>query len=130
MLTINWRGRTATVFAAAAAGVLLTAGAAHAADAYVSVLDDSGYATWTENGDNLQVCDRAADGWGVRGYIYRPYDGDPENGEVLIKASDPKYDTDCASVSKNLSETIPLSIKVCNYQGDKIVLCGYKAIRR
>jgi hypothetical protein len=118
------------VFAAVAAGVLLTAGAAHAADAAVHVLDDSGEAIWTENGDNLQVCDDAADGWGVRGYVYRPYDGDPENGDVLLKASDGKYDTDCASVSKDISETIPLSIKVCNYKGTQIILCGYQAIRR
>lgn len=129
MITTNWQRRTATVFATAAAGVLLTAGAAYA-DLRVDVLDASGYAIWTEDGDNLQVCDHAADGWGVRGYIYRPYDSDPANGDVLIKASDPKYDADCASASVNLSETIPLSIKVCNYQGNKIVLCDYAAIRR
>lgn len=128
LITTDWCGRAATVFAAATAGVLLTAGAAHASDAGVSVLDDSGYAIWTEDGDNLQVCDRAADGWGVRGYIYVPTTEGSANGTVLIKASDPKYDTDCASVSVNLDEHIDLSIKVCNYKGASIVLCNWLSI--
>ena len=128
MTTIDWRGRTAAVFAAATAGVLLTAGVAHADDDGVSVLDDSGYAIWTEVGDNLQVCDRAADGWGVRGYIYVPTTTGSANGTVMIKASDPKFDTECASVSVDLDEHIDLSIKVCNYKGASIVLCNWESI--
>jgi hypothetical protein len=116
------------VLATAAAGVLLISGTAYANDAGVYVLDDSGWAGWTENGDNLQVCDLEPDGWGVRGYIYQPNSGDPENGTVLMKASDGQYDDDCASVSVNVDESIRLSIKVCNYKGASIVLCGYKAI--
>jgi hypothetical protein len=116
------------VLATAAAGVLLISGTAYASDAYVYVLDDSGWASWTENGDTLRVCDAEPDGWGVRGYIYRPNSGDPENGTVLIKASDGQYDNDCASVSVNVDESIRLSIKVCNYKGDSIVLCDYAAI--
>jgi hypothetical protein len=116
------------MLAAAAAGVMVTAGTAHASDAGLYVLDGSGHATWTENGDTLQVCDDEADGWGVRGYIYVPNSGDPANGTVLIKASDPKFDSECKSVSVNLDESIDLSIKVCNYQGDSIILCAYESI--
>jgi hypothetical protein len=116
------------VLATAAAGVLLISGTAFANDAAVDVLDNSGFATWTENGDTLRVCDTEPDGWGVRGYIYRPDSGDPENGTVLIKASDGQYDTDCASAAMNVDESIRLSIKVCNYKGASIVLCDYAAI--
>jgi hypothetical protein len=107
---------------------MVTAGTAYANDATVDVLDDSGHATWIENGDTLFVCDDAADGWGVRGYIYEPNAGDPANGTVLIKASDGKYDNECASVSVNVDESIRLSIKVCNYKGASVILCGYRSI--
>jgi hypothetical protein len=116
------------VLAAAAAGVMVTAGTAHADDAGVAVADNSGRAIWIENGDTLRVCDDEPDGWGVRGYIYRPNSGDPANGTVLIKESDPKYDSECFAVSVDVDETIALSIKVCNYKGASIILCAYKAI--
>jgi len=116
------------VLAAAAAGVLVTAGTAYANDATVYVLDDSGYAYWIENGDTLTVCDREPDGWGVRGYIYVPDAPGSADGAVMIKASDPKYDTDCYSASVNVDESIRLSIKVCNYKGASVVLCDYRSI--
>lgn len=125
----TWKRRAGTVLAAAAAGVMVTAGAANAADGGVWVADRSGYATWVENGDTLKVCDEAGDGWGVRGYIYRPYAGDPGNGTVLIKANDPSYNGECFALSKDIDETIPISIKVCNYQGASIIYCQYASLR-
>lgn len=128
LTTSTWNRRAGTVLAAAAAGVLLVSGTAYASDTSVSVADGSGWASWTENGDSLRVCDTEPDGWGVRGYIYRPNSGDPANGTVLMKASDPKYDDDCVAVSVNVDETIRLSIKVCNYKDSSVTLCGYRAI--
>jgi hypothetical protein len=132
LIRMTWRRRVTTVLATAAATVLVTAGAAHAYDATVHVLDDSGHADWHDIGDELTVCDDRADGWGVRGYIYRPNPGDPGNGTVLMKVSDPQYDENynCEGVSVNISETISISIKVCNYKGATITLCDYKAIPR
>jgi hypothetical protein len=76
----------------------------------------------------LEVCDADPDGRGVRGYIYRPNTADPWNGTVLIKASDPKFDDNCTSVSVNVDEYIQLSIKVCLYMGASIKNCTYRAI--
>ena len=121
--------RAGAAFAVAAVGVVLNAGIASAGDGVVWVSDSSGWATWTENGDSLQVCDMKGDGWGVRGYIYRPYTGDPANGTVLIKASDPSYDEQCVAVSKNVDESVAISIKVCNYKGDSIIFCEHKRLR-
>ena len=116
------------MLAAAAAGVMVTAGSAYANDAYVEVLDGSGSAFWVENGDTLRVCDSEADGWGVRGYIYVPDFAGSADGAVMIKASDPSAADGCVSVSKDLPEQIDLSIKVCNYKGDSIVLCNHATI--
>ena len=116
------------MLAAAAAGVMVTAGTAYANDAFVSVLDGSGNAAWIENGDTLSVCDSKADGWGVRGYIYVPdFDGSAD-GAVMIKVNDPSAAGDCVSASMDLPEQINLSIKVCNYKGDSIILCNHKVI--
>jgi hypothetical protein len=125
---VSWKRRVGIVFAAAAAGVLLTAGTAHA-NATVWVLDSSGFANWTENGDTLTVCDQSPDGWGVRGYIYRPYVGDVGNGTVLMKASDPQYDVDCAYVSVDIPESVSIYIKVCNYKGASIIYCQWTNAR-
>ncbi len=121
--------RAGVAFAAAAVGVVVNAGIASAGDGGVYVSDNSGYATWVENGDTLTVCDDKADGWGVRGYIYRPYAGDPANGTVLIKASDPSYNGECVSVSKNVDESVAISIKVCNYRDTNIIFCEYARLR-
>jgi len=45
-------------------------------------------ATWTDTGDTLKVCDVYSDGYGIRGYVYKPYTGDEGNGTVLLKVSD------------------------------------------
>ncbi|MEH1165387.1 hypothetical protein V6V47_08365 [Micromonospora sp. CPCC 205539] len=123
-----WRHRITAVVATATAGVLLTAGAAQAASP-IWLSDGSGVANWTEDGDRLTVCDQAADGWGVRGYIYRPNAGDPANGTVLIKVSDPSSNSDCASASADISESIAINIKVCNYAGDVVTYCRYTSAR-
>jgi hypothetical protein len=128
-LKISLVSRAGGVFAAAAMGVVLSAGIASAANGSVSVSDNSGYASWLENGDTLTVCDSKADGWGVRGYIYRPYSGDPANGTVLIKLSDPSSDGNCEAVSENIDESIAISIKVCNYKGSSIIFCEHKRLR-
>ena len=128
----TWQRRAGTVLAAAAAGVVFASGTSYADDRSVYTDDQNGYAYWTENGDTLEVCDLHSDGWGVRGYVYRPKSGDPGNGTVLIKASDPKYDgyaSDfCVAVSVNVDENIRLSLKVCKYKGARIANCGYAAI--
>ncbi|MCG8925036.1 hypothetical protein [Lentzea sp. CC55] len=121
--------RAGVTVAAAAAALLVSAGVASAGDGGVSVADNSGYADWIENGDTLTVCDQRADGWGVRGYIYRPYAGDPANGTVLIKASDPSYNGECVSVSENIDESVAISIKVCNYKDSSIIYCQHKRLR-
>jgi hypothetical protein len=121
--------RAGVAFAAAAVGVVVNAGVASAGDGSVWVGDNSGYATWVENGDTLTVCDMKGDGWGVRGYIYRPYAGDPANGTVLIKASDPSYNGECVAVSENIDESIAISIKVCNYKGSSLIYCEHKRLR-
>lgn len=128
-MKISLVSRAGGVFAAAAMGVVLSAGVASAANGSVSVSDNSGYASWLENGDTLTVCDSKADGWGVRGYIYRPYSGDPANGTVLIKVSDPSSDGKCEAVSENIDESIAISIKVCNYKGSSIIFCEHKRLR-
>ena len=128
-MKISLVSRAGGVFAAAAMGVVLSAGVASAANGSVSVSDNSGYASWLENGDTLTVCDSKADGWGVRGYIYRPYSGDPANGTVLIKLSDPSSDGNCEAVSENIDESIAISIKVCNYKGSSIIFCEHKRLR-
>jgi hypothetical protein len=120
--------RAGVAVAVAAVGVVVNAGLASAADGGVS--NGSGGALWVENGDTLTVCDTLGDNKGVRGYIYRPNAGDPANGTVLIKASDPSNDGNCVSVSTNISETIAISIKVCNYQGASITNCVYGRIAR
>lgn len=126
--------RLATAFALAGALTVLGAGAAQADDMQILIALSgrltSGIGDWTENGDTLTVCDQRSDGWGTRGYIYQPTPGDPFNGTVLIKVSDPEHDGDCVAVSKNLSETISIAIKVCNYQGAKIAACEYAVIPR
>lgn len=128
-MKISLVSRAGGVFAAAAMGLVLSAGVASAANGSVSVSDNSGYASWLENGDTLTVCDSKADGWGVRGYIYRPYSGDPANGTVLIKLSDPSSDGNCEAVSQNIDESIAISIKVCNYKGSSIIYCEHKRLR-
>lgn len=125
----SWVRRAGVVVAVAAVGVVVNAGIASAANGSVSVSDNSGYASWLENGDTLTVCDSKADGWGVRGYIYRPYNADPANGTVLIKLSDPSSDGKCEAVSKNIDESIAISIKVCNYKGDSLIFCEHKRLR-
>lgn len=126
--------RIATVLTVAAGFVLLGASAAYAGDQRVEIDDywygySLGHATWTENGDTLKVCDDYPDGYGVRGYIYVPYTGNEENGTVLMKASDPSNDGNCVTTTKNISETGPLYIKVCNYAGAAIGPCNWVQIR-
>ena len=116
--------RIATVFAVAAGFVLLGAGAAYA-DASITSVNDRGLAVWTENGDTLTVCDLVGDGLGARGYIYTPTPGDPANGTVLIKASDGNATDGCVSVSKNISETSTIGIKICSYAGSVVNNCRY-----
>lgn len=130
MLTKStWKRSAATVLAATAASVLMVSGTAHANDIGIYVGNRSGWASWTENGDSLQVCDDRPDGWGVRGYIYEPNGrNDPGNGTVRLKASDPKSDGNCVAVSVDVNERITLSIKVCNYKGASIANCAYAAI--
>jgi hypothetical protein len=103
---------------------------ASASDAGYYNSDSTGYASWVENGDTLTVCDLSADGWGVRGYVYEPYAGNEEDGTVLIKADDPSDDGDCTSVSKNISETVTIWLKVCNYAGASVVACYWGPIPR
>lgn len=122
-------GRAGIAVAAAAMAVVVNTGVASAADGYVAVTDGSGHAYWVENGDTLYVCDDRPDNWGVRGYVYRPYAGDPKNGEVLIKDNDPSYDGNCSSLSKNIDESISISLKVCNYQGASVIFCEYTRLR-
>lgn len=100
------------------------------ADAYLSTNSYGGNATWTENGDTLTVCDTKADGYGVRGYIYEPYLDDFENGTVLIKGNDPSSDGNCASFAENISETIRIGMKVCQYKGDWVGYCHYAVLER
>lgn len=124
--------RITTVFAAAAGFVLLSAGAAYAHDQLVTSWNNGyerGYAKWTENGDSLLVCDEMADGWGIRGYIFKPTDiyG---NGTVILKVNDSNSTDGCVSVSKNVDETTPLGIKVCTYAGSEVSNCDWEQIPR
>lgn len=116
------------MLATAAAGVVLLSGTAYASDTGLYLTDGSGWASWTEKGDKLVVCDVDPNGWGVRGYIYRPNSIGSANGTVVMKASDPKYDDDCVATSVDVDETIRLSIKVCSYKGSSVVDCRYIAI--
>ncbi|MEV6505406.1 hypothetical protein [Streptomyces sp. NPDC051642] len=118
-----------TVLGLVAAGIFAGAGTSSADDAGVLTTTGNGYAAWTENGDTLTVCDLYGDGYGVRGYIYTPYASAPQNGTVLIKGNDKSADGNCASYAANLSETIHISIKVCEYAGDVVTYCAYTPIR-
>lgn len=118
-----------TVAGLVAAGVLASTGTSQAADAGVYTTTGGGWAGWTENGDTMTVCDISSDGYGVRGYIYTPYAGDPANGTVLIKGNDASNDGNCATFAENLSETRSISIKVCQYAGDVVKSCAYTRIR-
>lgn len=126
--------RIATILAATSAFVMLVAGTAAADDMLVYApngeIEQAGSAKWTENGDLLTVCDREADGYGVRGYIYRPYAEDYGNGTVLVKANDPSFGSGCTAVSTNISEVIPIAIKVCMYKGDWVGYCRWRSIIR
>jgi hypothetical protein len=123
--------RFTTTFALASAFILAVAGTAHADDARVFLDHALGHANWIENGDRLEVCDDNPDGYGVRAYIYRPNPGgDTGNGTVLIKASDPKYDYECASASKDIDETISIYIKICRYAGSWVGDCKWTGITR
>lgn len=124
--------RTAAVFAAAVAFTVIASGTASASNTYVEAYGDAymGSADWVENGDTLVVCDERPDGWGIRGYVYQPNPGDPYNGTVLIKASDPKDDGVCAWVSKDLSETMTIALKVCAYKGARIEYCDFTLVPR
>ena len=127
--------KTATVFAAATAIVLGAAGTAYAHDKTVELQDiwygfDYGYATWTENGDTLKVCDVYSDGYGIRGYVYIPNTGDEGNGTVLLKASDPSNNGSCVTTTKNISETTTIALKVCQYAGATIASCTWELIPR
>ncbi|MEO6087522.1 MAG: hypothetical protein ABIQ18_30870 [Umezawaea sp.] len=125
----SWMRRAGIAFTAAAVGVAISAGSASASDGSVFTSNLSGHATWVENGDTLTVCDEFGDNMGVRGYIYRPNAGDPANGTVLLKGDDPSTTDGCASYSKNIDESIVISIKVCNYQGASITKCQYARLR-
>lgn len=130
-MNISWMRRAGIAFAAAAVGVVISVGSASAADGGVYTPNRNGYADWIESGDTLTVCDRVSDGKGVRAYIYRPNAGDPANGTVLLKGDDPKTtDGDgCHSYSKNIDESIVISLKVCNFQGSSITNCAYVRLR-
>ncbi|MEO6089178.1 MAG: hypothetical protein ABIQ18_39305 [Umezawaea sp.] len=125
----SWMRRAGIAFTAAAVGVVVSAGGASAANGRVSTSYNSGTAAWVESSDTLTVCDNIADGWGVRGYIYRPYIGDPGNGRVLFKLNDPSSNGACVSASNNIDESISISIKVCNYQGSDVLFCEYTNLR-
>ena len=123
--------RAGVAVAVAAVGVVINAGIASAADGYVYTADNSGYADWIENGDTLTVCDRVADSWGTRAYIYVPDSPGSANGTVLIKGDDPKTtDGDgCHSFAKDISETTRLSLKVCNFKASAIANCRHTSLR-
>ncbi|MFF3332563.1 hypothetical protein ACFYWX_23865 [Streptomyces sp. NPDC002888] len=122
--------RLTGALALAAVGLLFGAGNSYAYDAGVYTSSSNGWADWTEDGDKLAVCDRYADGYGVRGYIYIPNSAsDPGNGTVLLKGDDPSADGACKYFTKNISETVHISIKVCEYAGDVVKYCRYTAIR-
>ncbi|WP_329174656.1 hypothetical protein [Streptomyces sp. NBC_01477] len=112
-----------------AAGMYVSSGTSWSYDAKTWTDDFSGYAYWTENGDSMQVCDDAADGYGVRGYIYTPNVSDPINGTVLFKGDDPSSNGTCETYSKDINETGHIGIKVCNYSGATVIRCGYHLIR-
>jgi hypothetical protein len=123
--------RITTILAATSAFIMLVVGTATADElvyAWNSNTYKAGSALWTENGDTLFVCDRAADGAGTRGYIFQPTDNQG-NGTVLIKASDSNSTDGCVSAAKNISETIAIAIKVCLYQGDWVGNCEWALIR-
>ena len=65
----------------------------------------------------------------MRGYIYVPDHDQSDTGTVLIKASDPSSDGNCVAVSKNISESAIISIKVCKYQGARVDFCDHAEIR-
>ncbi|MFJ2832655.1 hypothetical protein ACIPC1_34755 [Streptomyces sp. NPDC087263] len=122
--------RVTGALALAAASILIGGGTSYAADGGVYTVGSGGWAGWTESGDTLQVCDISSDGYGVRGYIYTPNSSsDPGNGTVLIKGNDPSNDGDCATFAKDLSESIHISIKVCQYAGDVVTACRYGTLR-
>ncbi|MEU8762872.1 hypothetical protein [Streptomyces sp. NPDC048659] len=119
--------RAAFLAGSAGFALLATAGTAQAADTRIDLLNGSGYAEWTENGDTLTVRDTRSDGRGVRAYIYRPYAGGPGNGDVLIKAS--SGGNGCVAVREDISETIRINIKVVNSQGSDIINPNWRVIR-
>ncbi|NUO42519.1 MAG: hypothetical protein HOV73_08140 [Streptomyces sp.] len=118
-----------TVLGLVAAAIFAGAGTSQAADVVVYTTTGGGRAGWTENGDTLTVCDISSDGYGVRGYVYTPYSDAPQNGTVLIKGNDPSNDGNCAAFPGDLSESIHISLKVCEYAGDVVTYCDYVKIR-
>jgi hypothetical protein len=108
--------------------VLLPSVPAFADDALPTV-SGNGYGYWTENGDKLAAQDLYEDGSGTRAYIYRPNAGDPSGGTVLIKVS-ASDGGGTVSGSVNISETIKISLKVCNYSGAAISNCQFKSLKR
>ena len=123
------------VLALAAAGIVAGTGTSYAgtvtpqSDGGVYTTTGGGYASWTENGDTLSVCDIAGDGHGVRGYIYEPSSAGSSGGHVLIMGNDPESTDGCHAFYKNISETVAISLKVCEYQGTVVNDCDWVELR-
>ncbi|MFE6691869.1 hypothetical protein ACFVFQ_36045 [Streptomyces sp. NPDC057743] len=115
--------------ALAGIGLVGMAQTATANDLTVYTHDNSGHAKWFEAKHEIGVCDDKADGWGTRGYIYRPKHGDPGNGTVLLKVNDPSAKGHCGWGRLPQSPAGHLNIKVCSYKGAKIEDCTWAPIR-
>src|ERR1700754_3937438 len=83
---------------------------------FTSDADPGGQADWSEANDQLTVCDRQADGYGARAYIYRPNPGDSGNGTVLMAQEDSNSNDGCKSIRRDISESGLTSIKICLYR--------------
>lgn len=79
---------------------------------------------------NLEACDRRANGWGIRGYLYRPTPGKPSDGRVLLSVSDGSYNgwNACKVVAKVMPDH-DLNLKVCEYRGARLRYCEWAVIR-
>jgi hypothetical protein len=111
--------KIAVLVMAIASVALLWGSPAYASDygpIFTSDTDPGGQAEWHEATDQLTVCDRQADGYGVRAWIYRPTPpGDSGNGTVLMAQEDSNSSDGCKSTSRDISESGLTSIKICLY---------------
>ncbi|MEU6550336.1 hypothetical protein ABZ915_08615 [Streptomyces sp. NPDC046915] len=121
--TLSLTRRLPVAAALAAAGVLALSQTASANTGQIYTQTSGGYGDWADDTEALSVCDMAADGYGVRAYVYIPSASDETQGTVLLKASDPKSGDACAHASKNLSGYTHISLKVCEYAGSWVGDC-------